>query len=136
MPNLEDILKMFKTSMEKESNANNSVWELAKIGKAQYQALINSKSQMEPQAQGKEPDIMKKIEDEKTKRKNSSNKIIMNSNSQNNPGLLGNNSLNGNEIFSYDFTNDDLVKGFIFSEVLGRPKSKTRDKSFRGRRAR
>jgi hypothetical protein len=136
MANLDDILKMIKETSEKKANVDTNFGELAKLGKAQFQALISTKPQIKPQAGKKEPDNKGKTQDDKADRKNSSNNVIINRAQQNNSDSTIKNNSNGKEVFSYDFTNEELVRGFIFSEILGRPKSKRRDKSFRGRRAR
>jgi hypothetical protein len=126
MSNLDDILKMFAKTSEEKDIPIGSFLEMARLGK----------SQAKTQAGSREPDIKEKIKDDKADRKNNSNNIIMNRTLQNNSDSVVKNNSNGKEAFSYDFTAEELVKGFIFSEVLGRPKSKRRDKSFRGRRAR
>lgn len=63
-------------------------------------------------------------------RKANSNKIIMNSSSKKmenvNSNVDSTNDLNSKEIFPLSFTSENIVQGFIFSEVLGKPKYKRR----------
>lgn len=53
-----------------------------------------------------------------------SNKIIMNSKIVKSDPQ--NNNQNTKEIFNLNISDDDLVRGIIFSEILGKPKSRRR----------
>jgi hypothetical protein len=129
------ILKMVAKSKE-GSNVINNYLELAKRGKADYQPKTSGKPKTQAQEENKIPTAKEKAEADMASRKTSSNNAIMNSSAQNKANTAIKNGLSGNELFSYDFTDADLVKGIIFSELLGQPKCRRRGKSYRSRRAR
>jgi hypothetical protein len=136
MANLDEILKMFSKTPEEANYPDISFSELRRLGKTQLQAIINSSTKAKKQEFSKKSETEIKGFNDNTEKMADSDKMIRRGSSQKFQNEDIKSQLVNKEIFNINFTDDDLVKGIIFSEVLGRPKSKRRDKSFRGRRAR
>jgi hypothetical protein len=136
MANLDEILKMFSKTSEEKNYPDISFSELKRLGTTQLQAIINSNVKDKKQEFAKKSEVEVQRFRDNTEKKADSDKMIRRGSSQKFQDKdIKSDSIN-KEIFNINFTDEELVRGIIFSEILGRPKSKRRDKSFRGRRAR
>lgn len=73
--------------------------------------------QREPEAPPKEEAMQKKA---------SSDDIIMHRGASAKSSTPSSNSSGNKEIFNFDISQENVVQGFIFSEILGKPKSRRR----------
>lgn len=131
MPNLSDVINALLKGDENWRDFTDNLIKDSKFGNM-YQGgkvgLVPSvKSQNSSKTVKQEKKTVQKTDEEiQEKRRNDSKNIIMNSANKKQENNAGKDELNGNEIFPLDFSSDNVVQGFIFSEVLGKPVCKRR----------
>lgn len=117
-----------KTRVSSMNGLNGIIEKINEAKKLQYEAESKALAEEFPNS------VPLSAEEQKTedlkKRRLDSNNIIMSNSSKKMETADGigeaTQTLNSNEIFPLSFTSENVVQGFIFSEVLGMPRCKRR----------
>lgn len=114
---------------------NESIKAQNELAKVNAPITVNEVNRKKTEPIPKQQTEAEQKDEELKKRRNESNNIIMNKNSQSADRMNSSQelNLNGEDAFNLNFTSENVVQGFIFSEILGKPVCKRKSRSRRAR---
>jgi hypothetical protein len=146
MPGLNELIKFVNAISKEDSNVTKGINEIFlkinnstnQLGQAFTQNTNNvqqnvnmhdnvSQQEQEQQEQEQqEREQQGQEQDQKQEHRSPRERVRLEDNTRCNTVITNNNKTIINEIFKYEFDNDRLVEGMIFTEVFGKPLSKRR----------
>ena len=139
MPGLNELIKLVNAISKEDSNVTKSINEIflkinnsaTQLGQASTQNTDTVPQNANLQDNESEQESEQEAQGQKQGHRSPKERVRLEDNTRCNTVITKNNKTIVNEIFKYEFDDDRLVEGMIFTEVFGKPLSKRKPR--RGR---